>query len=221
MLARSLIKDVIPPLKITDTGERALAWMDEFRLRYLPVVKDQEYIGLISESDIMGLSDRKLPLEHYTSLPLERVFIYDNQHVYDAVKFISNYNFPVVPVLDNEQQYSGLISVMDIIDSFSELYAVKAPGGIIQLEINQNDYVLSEIAQLAESNDASIMSLSANLSADQSKIDVTLKVNIVDLSRLLSAFYRYNYNVVAYYHQSEFTGDLQNRYDSFMNYLKM
>jgi len=220
MLIRSLIKDVIPPLKITDTGDRAMAWMDEFRLKYLPVVRGQEFLGIISEADIMGLSDRNLPLEHF-SLPLEHVFLYDNQHVYDAVKFISNYNFPVVPVLDNDQHYAGLVSVMDIIDSFSELYAVKAPGGIIQLEINHNDYKLSEIAQLIEANDAYVMSLSAQPTTDQQKLNVTIKVNIIDLARILAALYRYNYNVVAYYHQSEQTADLQNRYESFMNYLKM
>lgn len=220
MLVSSLIKDVIPPLKITDTGERALAWMEEFRLRYLPVIRDQEFLGIISETDIMGLSDRNKALEYY-ALPLERVFVYDNQHVYDAVKFVSNYNFSVVPVLDNEQHYAGLISVMDIIDSFSELYAVKAPGGIIELEINQKDYSLSEIAQLVESNDGSIMSLHANPSADQTKIYVTIKVNILDLTRILAGFYRYNYNVTAYYQQNEFSADMQNRYESFMNYLKM
>lgn len=220
MLARELIKDVIPPLKITDTGERALAWMEEFRLRYLPVLRNQEFLGIISEADVLGLSDRKLPLEHF-SLPLEKVFVYDNQHVYDAVKFISNYNFSIVPVLNNEQLYAGLISVMDVIDSFSEMYAVRVPGGIIQLEVNRNDYVLSEIAQIVESNDSSIMSLSADASPDQTKINVTIKVNNIDLTRILAAFYRYNYNVVAYYHQSEFSTDLQSRYDSFMNYLKM
>ncbi|MFI5218445.1 MAG: CBS domain-containing protein [Bacteroidia bacterium] len=220
MLVSSLIKDVIPPLKITDTGERALAWMEEFRLRYLPVIRNQDFLGIISESDVMGLGDRKKALEHFT-LPFERVFVYDNQHVYDAVKFVSNYNFSVVPVLDSEQHYAGLISVMDIIDSFSELYAVKSPGGIIELEINQNDYSLSEIAQLVEANDGSIMSLHADPSADQTKINVTIKVNILDLSRILAAFYRYNYNVTAYYQQNEFSADLQNRYESFMNYLKM
>jgi Mg/Co/Ni transporter MgtE len=220
MLVSSLINDLIPPLKITDTGDRALAWMDEFRLRYLPVIRNQDFLGIISESDIMGLSDRKKPLEHY-ALPLERVFVYDNQHVYDAVKFVSNYNFSVVPVLDNEQHYTGLISVIDIINSFSELYAVKAPGGIIELEINQKDYLLSEIAQLVEANDGSIMSLHSNASGEQTKINVTIKVNILDLSRILAAFYRYNYNVTAYYQQTEFSADMQNRYESFMNYLKM
>jgi acetoin utilization protein AcuB len=220
MLLRSLIKDTIPPLKITDTGERARAWMEEFRLSHLPVIDGTNYLGIISETDVAGLSDKSQYLGHY-ALPFERVFLTDEQHVYDAVKFITNYNYTIIPVLDKDEQYAGLITVMDIIESFAQLFAVQAPGGIIQLEVNQHDYKLSEIAQLIEANDAIIMSLSANPLPDHSKVEVTVKVNRIDLTRILAAFYRYNYVVKAFYHQSEFSEDLQSRYDSFMNYLKM
>jgi acetoin utilization protein AcuB len=220
MLAKSLIKDIIPPLKITDTGERALAWMEEFRIRYLPVVNGTEFLGIISEADIIGLSRKTKPLSEF-SVPLDRVCIKEDQHVYEAVKFMSKYHYPIVPVLDGDQHYSGILTVMDLIESFAELFAVYGPGGIIQLEVNQRDYSLSEIAQLVESNDSSIMSLSVNPMPDQTKLDITIKVNKIDLTRILSAFYRYNYNVKAFYHQSEFAEDLQNRYEAFMNYLKM
>lgn len=220
MLVRTLIKDNIPPLKTSDTGERALAWMDEFRLRYLPVVNGTNFLGIISESDVLGLSDKEKKIESY-SLPLDRVFIFDNQHVYDAVKFVSNYKYPVVPVLDSENKYAGIITVMDLIDCFADLNAVKTPGGIIHLEVNAHDYVLAEIAQLVEANDCSIISLTAAPSADGSKIEIIFKVNRVDLTRVLAALFRYNYNVKEYYHQSEFTEDLQNRYDSFMRYMKV
>ncbi len=220
MTIKSLIKDIIPPLKISDTGERALAWMDEFRMRYLPVVKDWSYLGIVSESDLLGLSDATQPLEHY-SLPLDRAFVFDSQHVYEAVNFVCRYNYPVVPVLDANEKYAGLVSVMDLIESFAELNAVKAEGGIIHLRINSRDYMLSQISQLVEANDASIISLSVLPSYDGATLDVTIKINRIDLTRILAAFNRYNYQVVEYYHQSEFSDDIQSRYDAFMNYLKI
>ncbi|MEO5572857.1 MAG: CBS domain-containing protein [Bacteroidia bacterium] len=220
MLASSLIKDIIPPLKISDTGERALQWMEEFRTRYLPVVNGTEYLGIISETDIKGLANKSQALGHH-AIPLDRVFINENQHVYDAVKFATTYNYPMIPVLDSENQYMGIVTLTDLIQSFAELFAVNGPGGIIQLELNQHDYKLSEIAQLIESNDASIMSLSVNHLPGQMMYEITIKLNKTDLSRILEAFYRYNYNVKSYLHQSEFSDDLQSRYEAFMNYLKM
>lgn len=220
MLARSLIKDIIPPLKITDAGERALLWMEEFRTHYLPVVNSTNYLGIISETDILGLANKSLQLGNY-AVPLDRVFIYESQHVYDAVRFVSNYNYPIIPVLDSDQHYAGLLTVTDLIESFAELFAVNGPGGIIQLEVNQKDYMLSEIAKLVEGNDAHIMSLNVNPSPDQLKMEITIKVDKTDLSRIIESLYRYNYNVKTFYHQSEFSEDLQERYEAFMNYLKM
>lgn len=211
---------MVPPLKITDTGERALLWMEEFRTHYLPVISATNYLGIISETDILGLANKSLQLGHY-AVPLERVFINENQHVYDAVRFVSNFKYPIIPVLDNDQHYAGMVTVSDLIDSFAELFAVNGPGAIIELEVNQKDYMLSEIAKLIEANDAHIISLSVNPSPDQLKMDITIKVDKIDLSRILEAFYRYNYNVKTFYHQSEFSENLQERYEAFMNYLKI
>lgn len=220
MLARSLIKDNIPPLKISDTGERALKWMQEFRLSYLPLLNGTFFLGMVSENDILGLSDSRQPLGKY-ALPLEKIFMHDDQHIYDVVKFVSNYNYPLVPLLDSENNYSGLITVMDIMECFADLFGVKVPGGIIQLEVPRHDYVLSKIAQLIEANDAVILSLSSNLSADKTKVEITIKLNRIDLTRILASFYRHDYTVTSFYHQSGFADDLQSRYDSFMHYLKM
>ena len=220
MLARSLIKDIIPPLKITDTGDRALLWMEEFRMRYLPVVDATNYLGIISETDILGLANKAQKLEHHL-VPLDHVFINENQHVYDAVRFVTKYKYPIIPVLDNDNHYAGIVTVLDLIESFAELFAVNGPGGIIQLEVNQKDYMLSEISKLIEANDAHIMSLNVNPSPDQLKMEITIKVDRTDLSRIIEALYRYNYEVKTFYHQSEFSEDLQDRYEAFMNYLKM
>ena len=40
MLAGDLITDEIPPLKVTDTVELALDWMEQFKVSHLAVVKD-------------------------------------------------------------------------------------------------------------------------------------------------------------------------------------
>jgi len=37
MLAKDLLSDVVPALKTSDTGLRALSWMEIFRISHLPV----------------------------------------------------------------------------------------------------------------------------------------------------------------------------------------
>ncbi len=50
MLAVDLIKDDVPPIKPYESLEKALNWMDEFRVSHLPVVDGGIYYGLISDS---------------------------------------------------------------------------------------------------------------------------------------------------------------------------
>lgn len=220
MLAKQLLKDIIPPLKVTDTGLRALGWMEEFRLSHLPIINNHEFIGLISEEDILNLNDTSQPIVNY-KLSLIRPFVFEHQHIYDAIKLISNFKIGIVPVLNDQNEYQGVISVNEIVENFSILGAIQNPGGIIVLELNIHDYSMTEISNIIESNNASILSLYVSSPADSSKLELTIKVNKIDLTRILATFNRYNYNVKASFHQSEFSDDLKNRFDSFMNYLNI
>ncbi|MDQ3047491.1 MAG: CBS domain-containing protein [Bacteroidota bacterium] len=220
MLAKDLITDEIPPLKTNDTGLMAINWMDEFKVSHLPIVSNNEYLGLISDTDILDLNITDNELGS-CKISLIRPFVFAHQHVYEVIKMVSAMKLTVLPVLDENNQYSGLIPVTSLLQQFSLLAATREPGGIIVLEMNLHDYSLTQIAQIVEGNDAKILSLYVNHITDSTQVEVTLKLNKEDLSGILQTFYRYNYTVKASFHQSEFSDDLKNRFDSFMNYINI
>lgn len=78
---------------------------------------------------------------------------------------------------------------------------------------------MSEIAQLIENENARILSFYITPNAENETIDLTIKINQPELSRILSSFTRHGFLVKEHYHQSEFMDDLKSRYDSLMNYL--
>ncbi len=220
MLAKELITDDIPPLKPNDTGLMAINWMDEFKVSHLPIVNKHEYLGLISDTDILDydITDDELGK---CKLSLIRPYVLENQHVYEVIKMISTMKLTVLPVLDEQLNYIGLIPANVLIQQFATLAATREPGGIIVLEMNNHDYTLAQIAQIVESNDGKILSSYVNHIPDSTKMEVTLKINREDLSAIIQTFYRYNYTVKASFHQSEFNTDMKNRFDSFMNYLNI
>ena len=220
MIARDFITDEIPPLKTTDNGLKALGWMDEFKVSHLPVVNNSELLGLISDSEILDMNNAADELGNMKQ-PLIKPYALEHQHIYEAMKLISELNITVLPVLNSENQYIGVITLNHLMQQFSRLAAITEPGGIVILELNVNDYSLTQIAQIIEGNDAKVLSLYVTPHPDSTKMEITLKVNKQDLSPILQTFYRYNYNVKATFHQSEFLDDLKNRYDSFMNYINM
>jgi hypothetical protein len=220
MLAKDLITDEIPPLKTSDTGLMAINWMEEFKVSQLPIVEKHEYLGLISDTDILDLNITDQELGKST-LSLLRPFVYESQHIYEVIKLASSMKLSVLPVLNAQEQYLGIIPVISLIHQFATLAATREPGGIIVLEMNVHDYSMTQMAQIVEGNDAKILSSYVNSLADSTKIEVTLKLNKSDLSAILQTFYRYNYNVKASFHQSEFSDDMKNRFDSFMNYINI
>jgi len=219
MLAVDLITDTIPPLRITDSGSKALNWMDEFKVRHLPIVKNQEYIGLISESDILDLNTPDQPLDAHR-LSIIRPFGTKYQHIYEVIKLLSSLNISLLPVLDDEK-YIGNIPAHHLFEKFSKMSSIQELGGLIVLELNVNDYTLSQVAQIVESNDAKILSSYITSHSDSTKLELTIKVNKSNVSDILQTFNRYDYIVKASYHEDEYEEDFKDRLEFFMNYINI
>lgn len=220
MLAKQLISDKIPPLKTSDTGAKALQWMEEFKLSELPIVNNQAFLGLVSEDDILAMDHPEEALGNH-SLSLEKPYVHGNDHIYDIISKISDMNLSILPVLDENDHYIGVVCGSEILKRVSKAAAFTEPGGILQLEMDVNDYSLSEIANIVESNGAKILSSYLTTHPDSIKMDVTIKINRSDLSRIIQTFERYNYTIVASFHKSEVEEDLNKRFDSFLHYLNM
>lgn len=221
MLAKDLISDVVPALKTSDTGLRALSWMEIFRISHLPIVNNKEFLGLISDADIYDLNMADEPIGNH-HLSLFSPFVTHDQHIYEVIQLVSSLKLTVVPVLNQQKHYMGLITMNDLIQSFAGLAALKEPGGIIILELHQNDYSLTQIAQIIEGNDAKILSMYLMTSTDSTKMDLTLKINRTDLSSIIQTFNRYNYTIKAsYMEDDELDNFYSSRYESFMRYLNI
>jgi CBS domain-containing protein len=218
MIAKELINDLFPPLKLSDTGLKALNWMEEFRLEHFPIVDGLNYVGLISEEDILKLNSLDQPLAN-NNLPLIRPFVKYNQPVFEVVKLISQDKLTVVPVIDANGHYIGLITLNDILKHYSDSGLFDDTAGVIVLEVGIKGYSISEIAHLIENENARILSLYNTPNPENETIDLTIKINQPELSRILASFTRHGYIVKEHYHQSEFVDDLKSRYDSLMNFL--
>src|SRR5436305_10947314 len=112
MIARDLINDSFPPLKPSDTGLKAIRWMEEFRLDHLPIVDGTDYIGLISEQDILKLDSLERPLSNQ-QLSLIKPSVKPNQPVFEIVKVMAIDHLTLIPVVDDNKHYLGLINTTD------------------------------------------------------------------------------------------------------------
>jgi len=195
--------------------------MDVFRLSHLPVVEDHQYFGMVSDRMIydLNLTDKELSgIRDKLLVP----YVFINQHIYQVVSVISEFKLSAVPVLDLHKEYKGVITAIDIARQFAGLFAVNQPGGVIELELNSIDYSLSQISQIVEGNDAKILSMYLTEHKDSKLITVTLKINVIDLSRIIQTFVRYDYNIKAVYMDESMLNDLyDDRFDQLLKYMNI
>ncbi|MBV5312457.1 MAG: CBS domain-containing protein [Prolixibacteraceae bacterium] len=221
MIAQNLLSEVVPPLRLTDSGQKALNWMEIFRISHLPVVDGKRLIGLISDKIIYDLNIIEQPVGDYTDHLLSP-HVHTNQHIYEVFSVISVLKLSAVPVLDLHHEYCGVITVFDLAQKFADLVAVQEPGGVIVLELNAIDYSLSQIAQIVEGNDAKILSFYIAREPESNQMTVTLKINMVDLSAIIQTFVRYDYNIKAVYMEDSMIQNLyDDRYDQLMKYMNI
>ena len=80
MTAKDLISTSIIPLKTSDTGMKALNSMEELKVFHLPIVNNEEFLGLVSQTDIEDLNTPDEALGNH-NLSLIRPFIFQDQNV--------------------------------------------------------------------------------------------------------------------------------------------
>jgi len=219
MLALELISNTIIPLNPTYTVHRAVSLMVNFKVNHLPIIGDGfEYLGLISNDELIQTPSNQC-LINTINLSNLNSFVYHYQHVYDVIRTVYEQKLTLVPVLDENQKYIGVITLATIIDCMATLTSVKDAGGVIVLEINHNDNSLAHIAQIIEAQDAQILSSYTKYFAQSTKIEITLKLNKVDINPIISALIRYNYVIKATFNHSNDDDGISLRYQSLMNYL--
>jgi len=220
MLVRELITDEIPPLKTTDTGRMALSWMEEFKVSHMPVIDGTNYVGMVSEADILDSNIPDQPLSNHP-LTLNNPEHIANQHVYDAIRMASDMKLSVIPVVDEQNKYLGMVTINNLIQNANKMAAISEPGGILVLEMNVRDYSLTEVARIVETNDAKILSSYIRTLPGTDNMELTLKINKEELSGIIQTFERYNYNIVATFNETKHLEDLKNRYESFMKFINI
>jgi len=219
MRAFELITEEIPPLTHKDSGEKALRWMEEFKVSHLPVLKNGNFVGLISETDILDKMDLDEKLDIlFDHLP--RPYVFGDSHIYEVLAKVSEHRISVMPILDRDEKYLGCTDVYRLVTMIANTGSIKEVGGILVLEVNSVDYSMAQIAQIVEGNNARILSSYIMSSPDTTKLEITLKINQVELTSIIRTFERYDYVVKASYQKSSGDDDIQQRFDALMNFLK-
>ena len=218
MQANTLISSSIKSIHPVEDGNKALEMMDQFRIHHLAIVKNNFYLGVISDKEIMSWNSEDDSIEeHLTNLAAP--YVRHNQHLFDIIEVLEKNNLSIVPVLDEKNHYLGVITSRKLLYSIAKSATIQSPGGVIVLEIPDHDYSLTEIASIVESNNTKILSSYIISKPNSTNIEVTIKLNKQEVTAIIKDFERHEYKVSASYKDEEADGDYLERYESLMRFL--
>lgn len=220
MVNQQLCNTNFPHLTLSDTVAGALQIMEDYQVQHLPIVTENDlFVGLIAQDDLLDATDKQ-SIESLQENWLKAA-VQSEAHFTSALKVMTENNLTVIPVVSPKDELQGVITQTEMLNLFAKQMGVEEPGGIIVLEMEKRNFSFGEISKLVETNDAYITQLNTTNDPTTGNVMVTLKVNKMEISDIVSTFQRYEYSVKYYFGDEHYENELQSNYDHLMSYLNI
>jgi len=220
MTARTLIAHDIPALTVEQTGREAFHMLNDYHVKHLPVVDNGKLVGLLSEEDIFNHKLASPLSEHdFSVMPLFQV--HESKHIFEIIKIMGDHRLTVIPVIDAEGKYLGLVQQNDVLRYFAHTASLTEHGAVLVLEMPRRDYALSTIARIFEEEKVNILSAFVTSLPNPEQVELTLKLDRHDLSRAMASLERHEFEVKETFGETDRSELLRDRYDALMHYLNV
>lgn len=185
---------------------------------HFPIIEETVYMGCLAADDVETFdSEKKVSDYKYT---LEGFFARKNMIWLDVLEVFAKNHTNIVPVLDEHNNYTGYYELEDIVKFFHETPFLKEQGGIIVVEKPIQEYSMSQIAQIVESNNGRLLGLFVS-EANVDKVQITVKITLGGMNDIIQTFRRYNYEIVSEHHEDSYINNLKERSDYLDKYLNI
>lgn len=184
---------------------------------HIPVTNNKKLIGNVAKEDLILLDDKSKTL-------LEFEYLYDfffAKGTDTLLELFSNYavnNTTMLPIVDDNNNYVGYIDFNDLLSCFADTPFLSTEGSIILLEKNNQEYSMSEICQIVESNSNTVLGCFVFNQKEEST-QITLKVKSLNINELIQSFRRYDYQILNALTEDSYLEDLKNRSEYLIKYL--
>ncbi len=138
----------------------------------------------------------------------------------DVLEVFAKSDTNLVPVLDDKNNYLGYYELEDVIRFLQETPFLKEEGGTIILKKAVDQFSMSQVAQIVESNNAKVLGLFISDIANK-KVEITLKISQSGMNDIIQTFRRYEYEIVSEHQEDSYLNSLKERSDYLDKYLNI
>jgi Mg/Co/Ni transporter MgtE len=213
-----ILKEV-KPLKLKDNLEKAVQLLEDLNYSHFAVVDKGVYEGTIAYKQVEERSDLSTKIGDARSL-LNPVYVLSTMDWFDVLQVFATNNCNVIPVIDQGKSYLGYYEFEDFLSLFRQTPFLHENGMTLVISKGVNDYSFSEIAQIIESNNATLFGSFVS-AVDQEMAEIILKISLHDISNTIQTFRRYGYHIINEIHEDRYLQYLKERADYLEKYLNI
>lgn len=185
---------------------------------HFPILDDGVYIGCISAVDAEIFETEK-SIGDYRYV-LEGFFVRETMIWLDVLEVFAKNNANIAPILNDSNKYVGYYEITDVVKFLNETPFLKESGGIIVVEKSANDYSMSQITQIVESNNGKLLGVFVS-EANNEKVQITIKTTLGGMNEIIQSFRRYNYEIISEHHEDDYLNTLKERSEYLDKYLNI
>ncbi|MEX0778850.1 MAG: CBS domain-containing protein [Balneolales bacterium] len=223
MLVLEIINTDILPLRVADSAETALSSMKEYKVDELPIVDHttRKLIGIVTKQSLMDNESGKVSL--FAVRRRQPITTSPDEHVFDVAKVMMENKLKLIPVVDEKENFLGVVLRSELFKALSGMLNVSEHGSVITIEQQEQDFSLSEVVRIIESENAKILGIAVQ---SPNKINehfrLSIKLNLTDLKRVNAALSRYGFIITQESGSPETnTAEYEDRADEFLRFLDL
>ncbi len=219
MLINEITHNDIPPLRISDTVATALLKIDLLHTAKLPVIDAEDNItGMASLEKLIEVVNEESPL---LDIELEPpVYVPAMQHLFEAARLMLAHELYILPVMDEEQKYLGIIKKRDVLDALGMVFNLATSGSVIAVDLDAIDFSLSDLVRIIELEGAKILGVAVEQPhAENPSYRVSFKLNLEDSSVVSAGLRRFGYTISSEANSEALDTDFSERADELIRYL--
>ncbi|NAW50625.1 CBS domain-containing protein [Elizabethkingia argentiflava] len=215
MFIKKYISTDYPIFSLSDSLDQVRNKVGDTGYSHIFIQKDGILAGNL-RYEIITNTDAKTLAE--ISEHLERFALLENSTSLDSIRLLSAFNANIIPVISKNEKYLGYITYEDVFSDFSKFPLFSENGAVLIIETSPQNYSMTEIAKIIESNNGKIYGAFIYHMTDKI-IQIALKISHENLSSIGETFARYNYIVVYKFYHDQKDNLLKNRFVFLQKYM--
>ncbi len=173
--------------------------MKDFSIRHLPVVENKKLVGLVTESDLRKVSSAS-SMEHMTvenvMIP-QPITVSPDTDIEDAAKLIYFNKIGGLPVVDDDQELIGIITVMDLLEVFIDLMGVMKSSSRIDIILGDDPEAFERVSALIRAEGGEIISVGISGADSKTERIYFFRLEKCDVGHITSVLQDAGFDVVS------------------------